>query len=253
MTTPRSTFGELALVLLTGVGLGLGANEMNPDGLDIGRDYFPKGVVTPPGETSADVAQTSLDAIADPTGADADADSGGAGGGDGAAAATPDSTDDAQESPPGPGSAGGAELAPAVVARLAAKGLTPVTHDEAVQLWQDPMYAYEAYIFIDARDDSHYTAGHIPSAYQFDHFRAERFQDQMLQLLPTAMEVVVYCNGGDCEDSESAALFLIGLGADPAHLRIYTGGIAEWQAAGLPVETGERLSGVIVGGEPDDA
>ena len=46
------------------------------------------------------------------------------------------------------------------------------------------MYAYEAYVFIDARDDDHYSQGHIPGAHQFDHYRADRYQEAMLQIIP---------------------------------------------------------------------
>ena len=54
------------------------------------------------------------------------------------------------------------------------------------------------------------------------------------------MEIVVYCNGGDCEDSESAALFLLGLGADPERIRVFTGGITEWTERGMPLEQGSQ-------------
>jgi rhodanese-related sulfurtransferase len=137
-------------------------------------------------------------------------------------------------------------LDPAVLERLAAKGLSAVTFAETRALYEDPMYAYEAYVFIDARDDDHYGIGHIPGAHQFDHFRAERFQETMMQIIPTAMNIVVYCNGGDCEDSESAALFLLGLGADPGHLAVFTGGITEWKSRGMPVERGARNSGDLL-------
>jgi rhodanese-related sulfurtransferase len=54
---------------------------------------------------------------------------------------------------------------------------------------------------------------------------------------------VIYCNGGDCDDSESAAITLRDVGIANPKLFIYTGGITEWTTNGLPVEIGGRNSG----------
>jgi rhodanese-related sulfurtransferase len=54
---------------------------------------------------------------------------------------------------------------------------------------------------------------------------------------------VVYCHGGDCDDSESAAILLRDVGIATRKLFIYTGGIPEWTTNGLPVEIGGRNSG----------
>ena len=156
------------------------------------------------------------------------------------------------EVPPTPESDSSAagSIDPELLNRLASKGLTAATFEEVVERFEDPMYAYEAYVFIDARDDDHYSQGHIPGAHQFDHYRADRYQEAMLQIIPTSMEIVVYCNGGDCEDSESAALFLLGLGADPERIRVFTGGITEWTGRGMPLEQGARNSGVMLDKTP---
>ena len=54
---------------------------------------------------------------------------------------------------------------------------------------------------------------------------------------------MVYCNGGDCDDSESAAILLRNVGIPNLKLFVYVGGIKQWMANGLPVETGARNSG----------
>ncbi len=238
---------ETGLVLVTGLALGLASNALSSDGLELGRDYFPKGAATArpvsdpvaepvpepvpePGSESA-AEPVSDSAAGDPTPPDA-------------SPAPPPATDGLTgAAPPDVGSPPDDAVDPAVVERLAAKGLRAATFSEVRALHEDPMYAYEAYVFIDARDDDHYADGHIPGARQFDHFHPERHQEALLQVLPTAMEIIVYCNGGDCEDSESAALFLMGMGADPQRLRVYAGGITEWRARGMPVERGARNSG----------
>jgi rhodanese-related sulfurtransferase len=60
------------------------------------------------------------------------------------------------------------------------------------------------------------------------------------------LKVVVYCSGGECEDSEFAAIMLRDAGVPRDILFVYAGGILEWKATGLPVETGARLSGEIL-------
>ncbi len=230
------TLSEMLLVLAAGLLLGLTVNAFSSQGLDLGRDYFPSGVA---GSSATGSSEQDQDA-APPAAADPIQESP-VTEGEAESPAPEDAQDTSPESAP---------LSADVQQRLAEKGLRGINHSEAHALWQDPMYEYEAYAFIDARDDDHYAAGHIPGAYQFDHFRAERFQEQMLMLLPTSMKVVVYCNGGDCEDSESAALFLLALGANPDTLSVYTGGIAEWEEQGLPVETGARNSGLLKGEAP---
>jgi len=99
-------------------------------------------------------------------------------------------------------------------------------------------------IFIDARDDKHYLAGHIPGAYHFDRFHPEDYLTNVVQVCLTAQRIVLYCNGGDCDDSQHAAIMLrdsMGLPKDKVF--VYGGGMAEWTSNGLPIEVGARNSG----------
>ena len=66
----------------------------------------------------------------------------------------------------------------------------------------------------------------------------------MLPACLNATKVVVYCAGGDCEDSEFAALALIEAGVPQERLFIYAGGMTEWATNGLPIELGERKAGI---------
>ena len=129
---------------------------------------------------------------------------------------------------------------------LAEKGLQGLESDKAEQLFRDPRYQSEQVIFIDARDDKHFDEGHIPGAYQLDRFRPEAYLPAVLPACTRAEQVVVYCNGGACEDSLFAAEMLRDNGlVKNEKLFVYTGGIADWQAKGRPVETGARKSGVM--------
>ena len=135
-------------------------------------------------------------------------------------------------------------------ARLQAKGLQPLAHTNALQWFASPDYAQDRVIFVDARDDRHYQEGHIPGAYQFDHYHPENYIAAVLPVCLTAERIVVYCTGGDCEDSEFAAITLTGAGLAREKLFIYTGGVTEWKASGQALETGARRSGQLLGGKP---
>jgi len=132
-----------------------------------------------------------------------------------------------------------------LAARLAAKGLRLIDSTEARRLFQDPRREQELIVFVDARNDAHYQEGHVPGAYQFDHYYPERYLPTIVPVCHQAEEVVVYCAGGDCEDSEFAAVALTETGVPAAHLSVYGGGMEAWRTNGLPVELGPRGSGEL--------
>jgi len=133
-----------------------------------------------------------------------------------------------------------------VIERLKAKGLEHILTAEAAAFYRDPGYQVGTILFIDARDDAHYQAGHIPGAHQLFYYRPENHLPVVLPLTQIAGKIVIYCNGGDCEDSEFTALLLREAGVAPDKLRVYVGGFMEWKTNNLPVEVGQRMSGNIV-------
>lgn len=153
-----------------------------------------------------------------------------------------------QSGPPSPATAAPAAgpLSAAAVARVQEKGLQVADRGEVAQWYHDPGYAGGRIVLVDARDDAHYRAGHIPGAWLFDHRRAG---DDLAAVLPAclaAAKVVVYCADADCDDSESAAILLRDAGVPAERLFVYPGGMTDWRAAALPMETGARHSGVLI-------
>jgi rhodanese-related sulfurtransferase len=132
-----------------------------------------------------------------------------------------------------------------VQARLAARGFRFLDAAEARNLFDDPRREQELVVFIDARNERHYEEGHVPGAYVFDHYYADRYLPDVIVVCQQAEIIVVYCTGGDCEDSEFAAVALKEAGIPVERLAVFVGGMAEWQANGWPVEVGPRGSGVI--------
>ena len=135
---------------------------------------------------------------------------------------------------------------PVVDAELRDEDHRVVDHEQVVEAFQSEAYLEERCIFIDARNDEQYAEGHIPGAYQLDHYRCASYLDAVLPACQEVERIILYCNSGECEDSKLAAGDLIEQGVDPAKLYVYGGGVMEWRADGLPFERGARLSDDIV-------
>ena len=205
---------EALLVTVAGGLFALAANQLSPNGIKLTRNYFPK---PPPLATNQPAAPQPKPTATQPL----------------PAAAQP---------------AVAAVVTPE--ARLRAAGLQTVPREIVAQLFTSPEYASESVIFVDARNDDHYQAGHVPGAFAFDHYRPETCVATVLPACLAATRIVVYCTGGDCEDSEFATLALAGSGVPREKLFIYPGGLADWQAAGQPVEIGARRSGQFLPAKP---
>ncbi len=204
----RKAIKESCVIGVVGVLIGLAANALSPRGISLTRDYFPQPARSPASPAPAQGSERS-DHKARSVG---DLDTG----------------------------------LERLKARLAQRGLPLGTHEQVAGLFRDPRYSQGLVVFVDARDNKHYQAGHIPGAYQFDHYR---FQDHVQEVLPAclvAQQIVVYCNGGECEDSEFAAADLIELGISREKVMVYGGGLTEWNKQRMAIETGPRSSGNIV-------
>ena len=150
--------------------------------------------------------------------------------------------------PPPAAGTNSAILSPAqfLAAQMKEKGLQLIDRPQTQQLFQDPRFRQNIIVFIDAREAESYQKGHVPGAYEFDPYRSGKYYDEVLPVCREARKIVVYCNGGDCDDSETAALLLRDMGIPNQKLFVYGGGITEWKTNGLPVETGARNSGILL-------
>jgi rhodanese-related sulfurtransferase len=94
--------------------------------------------------------------------------------------------------------------------------------------------------FLDARRTSVYRAGHIAGSRPFSIWESD-VDDKVKQFFneghDPSQPIVVYCSGGDCEDSHMLAVKLHMAGFDNA--LVYKDGFPDWQKRGLPVHTGD--------------
>lgn len=138
--------------------------------------------------------------------------------------------------------------APTVPGAASSEPIMELEDTAVVALHEDPRREAELILFVDARGQQAFEEGHIPGAWPYDPYRPGRFLGELLPLCMTAELVVLYCNGGRCEDSHLAARQLLEAGVPADRLRIYTGGITAWREAGRPLETGPHGSGILLPG-----
>ncbi|HKW30843.1 MAG TPA: rhodanese-like domain-containing protein [Verrucomicrobiae bacterium] len=194
---------EAVLVAVVGAVFAFAANQVSPRGLSLARNYFPTGL--------NDAMRAS--ASAHPPEAVA-----------GTNSTTPSSP-------------------PSLAVQMQQKGLQLIDGHQAVQFFHDSHLKSGTIAFLDARDDEHYLAGHIPGACQFDPYHPEKYFPAVLPVCQAAEHIVIYCHGGDCDDSQTAALLLRDVGVAKQKLFIFAGGITEWTNNHQPLETGARNSG----------
>lgn len=95
--------------------------------------------------------------------------------------------------------------------------------------------------FVDARVRDQYEDGHIPGAIWLYHYESGDLIDDVRPQLEMAFFIIVYCNGGDCEDSLHLAADLGSLyGLPPENVYVYEGGFNEWKENEMPVKTGSE-------------
>ena len=87
-------------------------------------------------------------------------------------------------------------------------------------------------ILLEVLPETYYQQGHLPRARLLP---PDRVRELARDLAPTkAAPVVVYCASQTCKNSHDAAKVLGDAGY--TNVRVYVGGKADWQDAGLPVE-----------------
>ena len=113
-----------------------------------------------------------------------------------------------------------------------------IQFDELVKVFKDPGTKQGLNIFVDARKEDLYAEGHIPGAMHCDAFQVNEHLDDVLDRANGVERVIVYCSGGDCEDSILMCRELINAGVPTEAVYLYPGGFKEWTANDMPVDTG---------------
>jgi rhodanese-related sulfurtransferase len=112
-----------------------------------------------------------------------------------------------------------------------------VSIEEASALLGQPLVT-----FVDARPNVHYAAEHVPGAMNLPAEDAEGLLDMQSLPIPPDGEVITYCDGGTCEQSEYLGLLLRQRDVCQ-RVRVLEGGWQAWVASGAPTVSGDSRFG----------
>jgi rhodanese-related sulfurtransferase len=148
-------------------------------------------------------------------------------------------------SAPAPAVAPTSSTAPAAAPNAAPSGKAFAPHPDraSVEIGTDDAEQLfgEKRLFLDARRTTVYADGHIPGARTFPIWEsdiADRVKAFYEEGLDQNAPIVIYCSGGDCEDSHMLAekLYMVGFN----NLLVYKDGFPGWQKRGLPAVKGPK-------------
>ncbi len=139
--------------------------------------------------------------------------------------------------PPSRAPAPAAPASPAdLLARFPAHGQPFVEISGEAAAW---LHARGA-LFLDARRTKDFAQGHVAGSRSFPIWESEVVKERVESLVAEGREgnlpVVLYCSGGDCEDSHLLAQTLFGAGFE--NLLVYRDGFPDWVARGGAVSAG---------------
>lgn len=143
----------------------------------------------------------------------------------------------AEPATPGAGAAGAAAAVPPAPA--AGKTFPPHPDRPAVEISGEDARLLHARgaPFLDARRSKVYAEGHIAGARSFPVWEADidaRVKGLFEEGLDQSAPLVVYCSGGNCEDSHMLAQRLYMVGFD--NVLVYLGGFPDWEGTGGAIE-----------------
>jgi len=114
------------------------------------------------------------------------------------------------------------------------KAWVEISGDDAQRLFQQ-----KSVPFLDARRSNVYRQGHIAGARPFSVWEADvddKVKGFFAEGRDQAAPVVVYCSGGDCEDSHNLSEKLYKVGFD--NVLVYKDGFPDWEKRNLPITKG---------------
>lgn len=234
--------------------------------LEWGRDYPPKGkpncpeTLPEPGGAPISMADPAGGATADPAPVAAPSVASDQAALPGTPEPLPEAPAEAAQPPadstsaavtPAPQLAAGAAPAPAPVTPVPAAPPAPAVADVPpvpegkpwleINPAQVDALAARGAVFVDARMTSQYQEGHIAGAIAIPIW--ESGVDQKIAQLvfeaegDMARPIIVYCNGGDCEDSHNLGEKIFFAGHQSVY--VYKDGYPDWLQRGRPVATGD--------------
>lgn len=104
----------------------------------------------------------------------------------------------------------------------------------------DPNTASGLNVIVDARKDDLFEEGHIPGAILCNPHEIDLYLDTLRPAVSGAEKVIVYCGGGDCEDSVAMCRELLELNVPYEALQLYAGGWKDWTSRKGPADTGKN-------------
>ena len=137
----------------------------------------------------------------------------------------------------------GVEASPAAMTSDGGKVFPPHPQTAWVEASGDDVAALHArgnVLFLDARRTSVYRDGHIAGARSIAVWEAdadEKVKTLFAEGRDQSAPIVIYCSGGECEDSHMLAQKLYFVGFD--NVLVYKDGFPDWQKRGLPVSKAE--------------
>ena len=109
-----------------------------------------------------------------------------------------------------------------------------ITFEELAKVFEYPEREKGRCVFVDARRQAAYDEGHIEGAIHCDPYHVQDCIECVLEHAHGAERVVVYCNGGNCEDSIFMCRELEAADVPRQAIFIYPGGWKEWQGKDMP-------------------
>lgn len=112
------------------------------------------------------------------------------------------------------------------------KPVSPWKHlslEEGHTAWRE-----QAAIFVDARSAEDYAAGHIRRAVNLPEYEFHKYWEQFAQNVAPELDLIIYCNGGDCEQSHKLAERLKQAGY--VRIAILKDGYFGWRNAKYPTK-----------------
>ena len=120
-----------------------------------------------------------------------------------------------------------------------------LSFDQVVEAYHDSLETRGAYLFVDARSADAFADGHIPGAVQCNRY----LQADTSKLLSLVLDengdtqvdhIIVYCNGGSCDDSRYVCRDLTDAFVRPESICLFKGGWEEWTANKMPIALGQE-------------